>query len=78
MPKDRNDYLNKSADIVCKAVYDACRGMKKDGGADAKGLKELCGVLKEAIGISAALEKTDGGEAGLLVTFDDAVRPFVE
>ena len=78
MGRGRNDYLNKSADIVCRAVYETCRRAKKENAQDVKQLKELCGVLKEAIGVSLSLEKTQGEQAGLLVTFDTAVLPYTE
>lgn len=65
---DRCDYLNRSADILCKAAYRLCsdsfaqkRGEKKNA-PDAKTLKETCCAVKEAIAISESLSRnTDTG-----------------
>ena len=78
MSRSRNKDLNKSADVLSRQVYGLFRETKKAGQADAKSLKELCGVLKEAISISQALEKTGGEDAGVRVAFDDDVFPYTE
>ena len=71
--KGREDYLNASADILCRQAYRMCRSVygKKDAVADAKNLKDACAALREAAALSGALQKTDR-EAGevLRVVFD--------
>ncbi len=78
MSRSRNTYLSKSADVLSRQVYGLFRETKKAGQPDAKSLKELCGVLKEAVSISQALEKTGGEEAGVRVAFDDELLPYTE
>ena len=74
----RNDYLNRGADVVCRAAYELCRKAKRERDLDAKQLKDLCAVLKEAIGISLSLEKSaDAPGAGVTVTFDDALSEYL-
>ncbi len=61
----RGKYLNRSADLVSKAVCNLCKkSLANSEEADAKMLKELCGVLKEIIAINTSLDKDncDTGE----------------
>lgn len=76
--KDRNDYLNRSADLMCKRVYALCReAVNRESPADAKALKDLCGLLKETVSVSLSLEKS--GEAAaetIRVTFEGPLEDY--
>ena len=75
--KQRQDYLNGSADLLCKQTYRLCR--ENCGGraaVDAKTLKELCCVLKEAAAFSSALEKGAGEAETLKVVFSDVPEAY--
>ena len=78
--KDRAYYLNQSADIVSKRVYDLCReAVKGDPPADARALKDLCGLLKEAVGFSLSLEKSGETQVETVrVTFEGALQDYAE
>lgn len=78
--RDRSYYLNGGADVLSRQVYDLCKKQAENkADADLKSLKELCGVLKEAVNISLSLEKADDGEKdALLITFDDDVLELAE
>ena len=75
--KDRQAYLNLSADLLCRQTYrlckESCRGKT---GTDAKALKELCGVLKEAAAFSAALEKGSPAPETLRIVFADVPEAY--
>ena len=61
----RGKYLNRSADLVCKAAFSLCRKSLADKeDTDPKTLKELCCVLKEIIAINTSLDmdNTDSAE----------------
>ena len=61
----RGKYLNRSADLVCRAAFNLCKKSLADKeDTDAKMLKELCCVLKEIIAINSSLDKdnTDSAE----------------
>ena len=61
----RGKYLNRSADLVCKAAFNLCKkSLTEKEDTDAKMLKELCCVLKEIIAINSSLDKdnTDSAE----------------
>lgn len=78
---DRKTYLNKSADILCKAAYELCRDSCKKGGsqpADAKGLKEICAAVKETIGISESLGKNEQTGSAFAVVMDSAATEYSE
>ena len=75
--RSRQDYLNESADILCKQTYRLCKASCGRGGeADAKALKELCGVLKEAAAFSAALEKAPAAAETLKIVFADVPEAY--
>ena len=76
--KDRAYYLNKSADLLSKRVYALCREAAGRGAdADAKGLKDLCALLKEAVGFSLSLEKSGETATGTLhVTFEPPLDEY--
>ena len=62
--KSREDYLNNSADLLCKAAYELCENnfgkkSRKESPPDAKSLKETCCAVKEAINIASGLYKED-------------------
>lgn len=76
--KDRAYYLNKSADLMSKRVYALCReAVKKEAPADVKGLKELCGLLKETVGFSLSLEKSgETQNETVRVTFEGPLEDY--
>ena len=76
--KDRAYYLNKSADLMSKRVYKLCReAVNKETPADLKGLKELCGLLKETVGFSLSLEKSgETQEETVRVTFEGPLEDY--
>lgn len=78
--RDRSFYLNRSADLVSRSVYRLCRTQtKSDAPVDLKSMKELCGVLKEAISLSLSLEKAAEGQAeGIAILLDDALYELAE
>ncbi len=78
MKQSRNDYLNKSADLMSRRVYALVReGTRK--GATEKGLKELCGLLKETAAICASLEKQNEFSAQTVhVVFEDGLEDFAQ
>ncbi len=78
--KDRAYYLNKSADLMSKRVYGLCRdAVRGDAPADAKALKDLCGLLKEAVSFSLSLEKSGETQGETIrVTFEGALQDYAE
>lgn len=59
MSKTEN-YLKKSTDLLCRAVYEACRenfSRKSHKPYDVKLLKETCSAVKEAAALVSGLEK---------------------
>ena len=76
--KRRQDYLNDSADLLCRQTYRLCKEScgGKGQAVDAKTLKELCGVLKEAAAFSAALEKGSGEAETLKIVFADVPEAY--
>ena len=78
--KDRTYYLNQSADIVSKRVYALCRdAVKGDSPADARALRDLCGLLKEAAAVSLTLEKSGETQTETVrVTFEGALQDYAE
>ena len=77
--RDRSYYLNRSADLVSRSVYRLCRAQTApDAQADLKSMKELCGVLKEAISLSLSLEKAEGQTEEIRILFDDALLGLSE
>jgi hypothetical protein len=76
--RDRNDYLNRGTDLVCRRAYALVRdGAKKT--ADAKTLKELCGLLKEAAGLSLSLDKAaEAGGEEIVVRFEGVPEAWAE
>lgn len=75
--KKRQDYLLASAELLCKQTYRLCRAScGRDAAVDAKALKELCGVLKEAAAFSSALEKGPSEGETLRVVFADVPEAY--
>ena len=78
MKRDRNYYLNKSADLMSRRVYGLVRDAVRPD-APEKGLRELCGLLKETVGISAALEKQNElSSQTVRVVFEDVPEEYAE
>ena len=78
--KDRAYYLNKSADLVSRRVYGLCReAVRRESPADAKALKDLCGLLKEAVSFSLSLEKSGETQTETIrVIFDGPLQDYAE
>ena len=75
--KDRSYYLNKSADLMSKRVYALCReATDRERPADAKALKDLCGLLKEAVSFSLSLEKSGETTEAIRVTFEGPLEDY--
>ena len=75
--RDRQSYLNKSAALLCRQTWRLCReSCRPKTTMDAKTLKELCGVLKEAAAFSAALEKGSGEAETLKIVFADVPEAY--
>ncbi|MBQ6022585.1 MAG: hypothetical protein IJR51_10300 [Clostridia bacterium] len=78
MKRDRNYYLNRSAELMSRRVYAMVRDATRPG-APEKGLKDLCALLKETVGISAALEKQNElSSQTVRVVFEDVPEEFAE
>lgn len=75
--RKRQDYLNESAELLCRQTWRLCKAScGREAAVDAKALKELCGVLKEAAAFSAALEKGPGEGETLKVVFADVPEAY--
>ena len=75
--KDRQRYLADSADLLCRQTWRLCKtSCGKDAATDAKTMKELCGVLKEAAAFSAALEKGSGEAETVKIVFGDVPEAY--
>ncbi len=76
--RDRDHYLNASADILCKQAYKMCRATfgAKGGAADSKSIKEACSALKEAAALSAALQKAPSTGEALRIEFSGAAEDY--
>lgn len=81
--KKRRKYLDRSADILCKATYELCKGQLKnpppDGKPpDAKSVKEICAAVKDVISISGSLsDEKESGEK-ILITLEGKAEEFAE
>ena len=74
--KDRQTYLSESAELLCKQTWRLCKTSCGRAAVDAKTLKELCGVLKEAAAFSAALDKGTNEPETLKIMFADVPEAY--
>ncbi|MBQ7687678.1 MAG: hypothetical protein IJT27_00530 [Clostridia bacterium] len=77
--KKREDYLNASADMLCRQAYRMCKRAcgAKDSRPDAKEIKETCSALKEAAALSEALRKASQmPESGLRIIFENSAEDY--
>lgn len=77
--RDRYFYLNASADVLSKEVRrltkETCAD--RENPPDLKCLKELTGVLKEAVSVCLSLEKSDTAAAPIVrVVFDEEIEEY--
>lgn len=82
--KKRRKYLDRSADIICKATYTLCRDNLKDippdgKPPDVKTIKDICAAVKDVITISNSLsdEKEDKGEK-IVISLEGGSEEYAE
>ena len=76
--RNRTNDLNRATDLMSRRVYALTREATRSG-AGAKELKELCGLLKDAIAAAGALDKQAEEGAGVLnVTFAPDAGDYAE
>ena len=78
----RETYLERSADMLCKAAYQLCRetfrGRDRTDPVDAKQLKEICAAVKESVNVSDSVGKKDEAAARFSVTVSNEARELAE
>lgn len=80
----RRKYLDRSADILCKATYTLCRDSLKEAPRDgkppdAKVIKDICSAVKDVITISNSMAEEDAGETGgIRITFEGGAEEYAE
>ena len=74
------DHLNAAAATLAKQVYTMAKaGCAKGAAPDVKTVKELEGLVKEAVGICLSLEKSESAEAPeIRVVFEDGIAEMAE
>ena len=78
----RETYLERSADMLCKAAYQLCRetfrGRDKKKPVDAKQLKDVCAAVKESVNVSDSVGKKDDAAARFSVTVSSEAHELAE
>ena len=74
--KSREDYLRRCADMLCESAYKLVReGTAGKAVSDAKGLKELCAAVKEAVAVANSLQ-TENNTDGVQIVMDEAAEKY--
>ena len=78
----RETYLERSADMLCRAAYQLCResfrGRRNGDPVDAKHLKDIAAAVKESVNVSESLGKRDEAAARFSVTVCDEAKELAE
>lgn len=72
--RNRLDYLQLCADILCKSAYKMCREVWQERSEkfDTKELKDACAAVKEAAAVVGAIEKSDTPQSEeIRIIFED-------